>query len=96
MRCLLRGFGMEWRSHSEAFLWRPHLTKETKSFNFFFSHDWDTSGWLKYFTILCFLNGTAAATAAFVGGLSFGLLAAFEVLPNTFGWNAMCATSHFL
>ena len=93
LRNILRGLGMEWREHKKSVLWRPHLSKQTRRFDYFFSHDWATSGWLKYLTLLCFLNSSAAALTSFLGGLSFGILVAFEVLPRTVLWNLLCGSA---
>ena len=52
-------------------------------------HDWATSRWLKYFSLLVYFNSVPAAVAAFVTGLSMGVLTSLRILPH-FAWMPLC------
>eukprot|EP00435_Cladocopium_sp_Y103_P066224 s22_g28.t1 len=62
-----------------------HLTR-CSSYDIFVSHDWQTSRWLKYASLLVLLNSRAAALATLVVSLALGLLVACQVLPN-YSWS---------
>lgn len=57
------------------------LTKQVTRYDKFFSHDWGTSQWLKFLSLLIHFNCRAAAAATFIGSLICGILAAMGILP---------------
>ena len=78
-RCLLAGGGRPFRrSHGRA---TRHL-RPCSAYDIFVSHDWQTSGWLKYASLLVLFNSQAAAIATLVVSITTGVLIAYEVLPN--------------
>ncbi|CAE6930106.1 smd2 [Symbiodinium sp. CCMP2592] len=98
MSNILRRFGLEWRRGSErgSFLWRPELSKQTQRYSFFFSHDWETSRWMKYLSLVIYFNSRAAATATCVMSLALGVLSAWTrdmpdgwILPRTAWWTVL-------
>lgn len=83
----LGGFGKEWRQSDPSFgKWRPHLTKQTQRFDYFLSHDWGTSGWMKYFSLLIFFNSRASALVTLLFISLLGVLSGMELLPKTVWW----------
>ncbi|CAL1150870.1 unnamed protein product [Cladocopium goreaui] len=54
-------------------------------FDAFISHDWQTSHWLKYGSLLLLFNVKAAAVATLLFSTAAGLLIQYKVLPQT-GW----------
>ena len=80
----LRRFGKEWKNTGPG-AWRPQLSKQTQQFRFFFSHDWGTSRWLKYLTLLVFFNSWPAALASFFAGIMFSVLKVLGMLGDS-GW----------
>lgn len=87
MSNILRRFGLEWRPGSQpgSLSWRPELSKQTLRYSFFFSHDWETSGWMKYLSLVIYFNSRAAATATCVTSLALGVLgASTRDMPD--GW----------
>ena len=98
MSNILRRFGLEWRRGSEpgSLLWRPELSKQTQRYSFFFSHDWETSRWMKYLSLVVYFNSRAAATATCVTSLALGVLGAWTrdmpdgwILPRTAWWTVL-------
>eukprot|EP00435_Cladocopium_sp_Y103_P059843 s49_g21.t1 len=85
LRVALRGLGKEWRQINES-KWRPHLTQRTQHFDFFLSHDWGTSGRMKYFSLLMFFNSKASAVLTFLCSSVLGVLCGLEILPKTVWW----------
>ena len=83
-RCLLVGGGRPFRTSDKVESTR-HLTR-CSSYDIFVSHDWQTSRWLKYASLLVLLNSRAAALATLVVSLALGLLVAYEALPN-YSWS---------
>ncbi|CAE7240284.1 unnamed protein product [Symbiodinium sp. CCMP2592] len=57
------------------------LSKQTESFDEFLSHDWATSRWLKFMSLLMIHNSRAAAVTALLSSICVAILQAFEVLP---------------
>ena len=57
------------------------LSKPTESFDEFLSHDWATSRWLKFMSLLMIHNSRAAAVTALLSSICVAILQAFEVLP---------------
>jgi len=55
-----------------------HLSMPTKQLDNFLSHDWHTSRWLKYLSMLVIFNSGPAALATFIVSVSMGIL--FAVL----------------
>ena len=97
MSNILRRFGLEWRRGSEpgSLLWRPELSKQTQRYSFFFSHDWETSRWMKYLSLVIYFS-RAAATATCVTSLALGVLGAWTrdmpdgwILPRTAWWTVL-------
>lgn len=87
LRVALRGIGKEWRDiHNESTKWRPHLTQLTDHFDYFLSHDWGTSGRMKYFSLLMFFNSKASALVTFLCSSFLGVLCGLEILPKTVLW----------
>eukprot|EP00435_Cladocopium_sp_Y103_P057026 s700_g19.t1 len=80
-RCLLAGGGRPFRPGKAA----TRHVKRCSGYNIFVSHDWRTSGWLKYASLLVLLNSGAAFLATLIVSLALGLLVAYEVLPN-YSW----------
>ena len=58
------------------------LSKPTESFDEFLSHDWATSRWLKFMSLLMIHNSRAAAVTALLTSISIAILQVFEVLPS--------------
>ena len=79
-RCLLVGGGRPFRTSGKVETTR-HV-KRCSGYDIFVSHDWQTSRWLKYASLLVLLNSRAAALATLVVSLALGLLVAYQVLPN--------------
>lgn len=59
---------------------------QTQRFDYFLSHDWGTSGWMKYFSLLIFFNSRASALVTFVSSSLLGVLSGMELLPKTVWW----------
>ena len=85
--CLGR-FGREWSQASGpgALKWRPHLSRQTTKFTYFFSHDWGTSRWLKYLTLLVYFNSWPTALVSFALGMLLGMLKLAGILTNSAWW----------
>ena len=81
-RCLLAGGGRPFCKFGKV---TTRHVRRCSGYNIFVSHDWQTSRWLKYASLLVFLNSRAAALATLVVSLVLGLLVAYEVLPN-YSW----------
>ena len=79
-RCLLVGGGTPFRTSGKVETTR-HV-KRCSGYDIFVSHDWQTSRWLKYASLLVLLNSRAAALATLVVSLALGLLVAYQALPN--------------
>ena len=79
-RCLLVGGGTPFRTSGKVETTR-HV-KRCSGYDIFVSHDWQTSRWLKYASLLVLLNSRAAALATLVVSLALGLLVTYQVLPN--------------
>ena len=79
-RCLLVGGGTPFRTSGKVETTR-HV-KRCSGYDIFVSHDWQTSRWLKYASLLVLLNSRAAALATLVVSLALGLVVAYEALPN--------------
>ena len=77
-RCLLASCGKAFRTDQSS---APHL-RPCSSFDIFVSHDWGTSGWLKYTSLLVLLNSRAAAIATLLVSLICGVLVGCGVFPN--------------
>jgi len=76
----LSGLGKYWSNNSNYDQAR-RLTFPTDFFNDFLSHDWGTSVWLKYLSLLIYYNATAAVTASTLISAFLGICVAYEVLP---------------
>lgn len=89
---VLRRFGKEWRvlKKHESVPTRPGLSRQTKRYDFFFSHDWRTPGWMKYLSLIIYFNGRAAAIATFIVSVGLGVLLGFEILPRGERWIGFC------
>lgn len=77
----LSGLGRHWRRpcfHNSGSEY--DLSSRTLSYDFFFSHDWGTKGWLKFISLLVLFNSRAATLAT----LAYSLLAA-AVVPQGMG-----------
>ena len=59
--------------------------RQCLDFDAFISHDWQTSHWLKYGSLLLLFNVKAAAVATLLFSTAAGLLIQYKVLPQT-GW----------
>ena len=81
-RCLLAGGGRPFRAFGKA---ATRHVRQCSGYNIFVSHDWQTSRWLKYASLLVLPNSRAAALATLVVSLALGLLVAYEVWPN-YSW----------
>ena len=91
LRVAIQGAGQEWRqSHATFGKWRPHLTQVTQRFDYFLSHDWGTSGWMKYFSLLIFFNSWASALVTFIFSIVIGVLCGWDILPKTAWWTLLC------
>lgn len=88
---IMRRFGTEWRQRTgpDALRWRPQLSKEVQRYKYFFSHDWQTSWWMKYLSLVIYFNGRAAAIATFLFGVFFGILGLLEIVPLTIWWTIL-------
>ena len=83
---ILRIFGKELQEQTSN-VWRPALSRRTNHYNFFFSHDWRTPGWMKYLSLLIFLNGRAATVATCIAVFGVSVLTGWiERSPD--GWTA--------
>eukprot|EP00435_Cladocopium_sp_Y103_P069394 s64_g33.t1 len=83
-RCLLAGAGRPFRNARPASA--KTLAKQLKpcvTYDAFISHDWQTSGWLKYASLLLLFNSQAAAIVTLVVSIAGGLLISYDLLPNT-------------
>mmetsp|Transcript_22623 Transcript_22623/g.52354 ORF Transcript_22623/g.52354 Transcript_22623/m.52354 type:complete len:517 (+) Transcript_22623:62-1612(+) len=88
LHACLRDFGSEWRptkGHRDGAQRGRGFSRVSAKFDHFLSHDWQTSGWLKYFSLLIFFNGTPAALAATTVGLGFSALRAAGVFSESWG-----------
>ncbi|CAE7197899.1 unnamed protein product [Symbiodinium sp. CCMP2456] len=74
----LGGFGQHWRHHSNA----NGQAVATEYYDNFLSHDWKTSGLLKYLSLLILFNAKAAAIASILISFLVGVLRMMAVLPN--------------
>lgn len=82
-RCLLAGGGRPFRTKSAC---AKALAKQLKlcvEYDAFISHDWQTSGWLKYASLLLLFNSQTAAIVTLVVSIAGGLLIFYELLPNS-------------
>ena len=59
--------------------------RQCLDFDAFISHDWQTSHWLKYGSLLLLFNVKAAAVAILLFSTAGGFLIQYKVLPQT-GW----------
>jgi len=58
------------------------LSRMTKKFHAFLSHDWASSRWMKLIAVLILYNAPAASIATAVVSIVVGLLCAFQVMPS--------------
>ena len=68
---------MDPRSKSPAF----ELSRKADHIDHFLSHDWESSRWFKYVTLLIQFNAQPAAVATFLVSIAVGVLATFGYLP---------------
>eukprot|EP00438_Fugacium_kawagutii_P018809 Skav221679 [mRNA] locus=scaffold1494:69920:71455:+ [translate_table: standard] len=81
IHCILARAG-ETFSTNEA--WSREQRKELKhclQFDAFISHDWHTSRWLKYGSLLLFFNAKAAAVATLVVSIIVGVFVQCQIVP---------------
>ena len=88
---IMRRFGTEWRTSTgpDALRWRPQLSKQIQHYTYFFSHDWQTSWWMKYLSLVIYFNGQAAAIATFLFSIFLGILGLLEIVPLTIWWTIL-------
>jgi len=82
LRHLLSGGSRIFRASSGDEYSRQRFTQKCSHFDIFLSHDWATSRWLKYATLLLLFNSKAAALATLAVSLAVGMGISFDVLPN--------------
>ncbi|CAE7404104.1 unnamed protein product [Symbiodinium natans] len=85
IRYLLTGAGQYLTSSevSEADGDVRRLARHCDGYSGFVSHDWKTSRWLKFFSLLVLYNSKAAAVSTFVVSLLGGILIACGALPDS-------------
>eukprot|EP00435_Cladocopium_sp_Y103_P054904 s12_g18.t1 len=79
-RCLLASAGRPFKAEDSS--GRGDL-RQCLDFDAFISHDWQTSRWLKYGSLLLLFNAKAAAVATLLFSTAGGLLVQYKVLPQT-------------
>ena len=73
-RCLLAGGGRPFRTKSDSAKTLAKQLKPCVTYDAFISHDWQTSGWLKYASLLLLFNSQTAAIVTLVVSVAGGLL----------------------
>lgn len=58
------------------------LSRQTKYYDEFLSHDWETSRWYKLCTMLMIYNSRAAFFCSLVVSIAVGILRATKILPD--------------
>ncbi|CAE7773574.1 unnamed protein product [Symbiodinium sp. CCMP2592] len=74
----LSGLGGHWKQHSPA---KGHVAL-TEYYDNFFSHDWKSSGRLKYLSLLILFNAQAAMVSTILVSVLVGVLRMMAILPN--------------
>ena len=82
-RCLLAGGGRPFRTKSDSAKTLAKQLKPCVTYDAFISHDWQTSGWLTYASLLLLFNSQTAAIVTLVVSVAGGLLIFYELLPNS-------------
>ena len=77
----LSGWGKHWRS-SHAPASAHHLSRRVKALDVFLSHDWETSAFLKFLTLLLVFNSRAACIASLVVSLLLGAARLLGIFPD--------------
>ena len=77
----LDGWGRHWRLAAPD---SHRFSKPVTSMDYFLSHDWQTSGWLKFAALLIHFNSTAAALTSLCVSLLVGVLRVMGILPDHF------------
>ncbi|CAE7900275.1 hypothetical protein AK812_SmicGene19041 [Symbiodinium microadriaticum] len=95
----LAGWGRHWETpDSGMFNVDPksyELSRATESLDVFLSHDWASSGTLKFLSLLIVYNSHAAFLACLSVSVLVGVLRGYGVLPNE-GWTVVLGHGTFL
>ena len=71
------------------------LSRPTESLDVFLSHDWASSGTLKFLSLLIICNSRAAFLACLTVSIVVGVLRGYELLPDE-GWTVVLGHATFL
>jgi len=95
----LAGWGRHWETpDSGMFNVDPksyELSRPTESLDVFLSHDWASSGTLKFLSLLIICNSRAAFLACLTVSIVVGVLRGYELLPDE-GWTVVLGHATFL
>eukprot|EP00439_Symbiodinium_sp_Y106_P012851 s6805_g1.t2 len=88
----LSGLGQHWKRDSS----KKGPVQTTAHFDNFLSHDWQTSGLLKYLSLLILFNARAAMVASICLSVLVGVLRALAILPNKIWTQLACYVFFYL
>ncbi|CAE7619005.1 unnamed protein product [Symbiodinium sp. CCMP2592] len=95
----LAGWGRHWETpDSGMFNVDPksyELSRPTESLDVFLSHDWASSGTLKFLSLLIICNSRAAFLACLTVSTAVGVLRGYDLLPDE-GWTVVLGHATFL
>eukprot|EP00439_Symbiodinium_sp_Y106_P070061 s19_g12.t1 len=89
---VLSRLGQHWKQHAKI---KGHVVS-TEYYDNFLSHDWATSGHLKYLSLLILFNAKAAMVASILISVLVGVLRMMAILPNLVWTQLPCYTFYYV
>eukprot|EP00438_Fugacium_kawagutii_P022413 Skav216078 [mRNA] locus=scaffold3899:4237:5790:+ [translate_table: standard] len=81
IHCILARAGKTFSTNEACSQKQRKELKHCLQFDAFISHDWHTSRWLKYGSLLLYFNAKAAAVATLLVSIIVGVLVQYQIIP---------------